>query len=87
MLTLDLEYNGRESNQTVYDDISLLYCLSIVFMHMLNMELDLQNLFWLRVLYRGLYSMAETPQLPPSPHIWTHIRGRYWSAKIDDIYL
>jgi hypothetical protein len=21
----------------------------------------------------------------PSPHIWAHIRGRYWSAKIDDI--
>jgi hypothetical protein len=32
-----------------------------------------------------LYSLAETPQLPPSPRIWAHIRGRYWSAKIDDI--
>jgi hypothetical protein len=32
-----------------------------------------------------LYVFAETPQLPPSPRIWAHIRGRYWSAKIDDI--
>jgi hypothetical protein len=30
-----------------------------------------------------LYSLAETPQLPSSPRIWDHIRGRYWSAKID----
>jgi hypothetical protein len=34
-----------------------------------------------------LYLMAETPQFPPSPRIWAHIRGRYWSAKIDDISL
>ncbi len=32
-----------------------------------------------------LYSLAETP--PPPPRIWAHIRGRYWSAKIDDISL
>ncbi len=25
--------------------------------------------------------------IPPSPRIWAHIRGRYWSAKIDDISL
>ncbi len=31
-----------------------------------------------------LYSLDETPQLPPSHHIWAHIRGRFWSAKIDD---
>ncbi len=32
-----------------------------------------------------LYSLAETP---PSPsRIWAHIRGRYWSAKVDDISL
>ncbi len=24
---------------------------------------------------------------PPSPHIWAHIRGRYWSAKTDDVSL
>ncbi len=35
-----------------------------------------------------LYSLAETPQLPPTiPRIWAHIRGCYWSAKIDDISL
>jgi hypothetical protein len=33
-------------------------------MHMLNMELDLQSLFGLRV---QRYSMAETPHLPPLP--------------------
>jgi hypothetical protein len=32
-----------------------------------------------------LFSLADTPQPPPSPRIWTHIRGRYWSAKKDDI--
>ncbi len=37
-----------------------------------------------------LCSLAETPQgRNPSPHpptpIWVHIRGRCWSAKIDDI--
>jgi hypothetical protein len=42
------------------------------------MELDLQGLF-------GLLCTAETLQLPPSPRIWAHIRGRYWPAKIDDI--
>jgi hypothetical protein len=31
-----------------------------------------------------LYSLAETP---PFPRIWAHIRGRYWSAKIEDISL
>ncbi len=29
----------------------------------------------------------RTPKLPPPPRIWAHIRGRYWSAKIDDISL
>ncbi len=33
-----------------------------------------------------LYSSVETPQ-PPPPHIWAHIRWRYWSAKIDNISL
>jgi hypothetical protein len=42
--------------------------------HRLNMELDLQSL-----------SLVETPQ--PHLRIWAHLRGRYWSAKIDDISL
>jgi hypothetical protein len=57
-----------------------------VWMHRLNMELDLQSLF-------GLHGHSCThwlrPRNPPplSPHIWAHIRGRYWSAKIDDMSL
>jgi hypothetical protein len=49
--------------------------------HRLNMELDLQSSCV------QLYSMAETPQLPPSSRIWAHIQGRYWSAKMDHISL
>ncbi len=26
------------------------------------------------------------PATPPSPRIWAHIRGRYWSAKVDEIF-
>jgi hypothetical protein len=37
--------------------------------------------------YSCTRSLAETPQLPPPPRMWAHIRGRYWSAKIDDISL
>jgi hypothetical protein len=54
--------------------------------HRLNMELDIQN-------YLGscvqLYSLAETPQIPPSnpPAFGLIKRGCYWSVKIDDISL
>jgi hypothetical protein len=50
--------------------------------HRLNMELDLQIGSCVQ-----LYSLTETPQLPPppSPRIWAHLQGRYWSTKIDDI--
>ncbi len=34
-----------------------------------------------------LYSLAEAPKLPHSPRIWAQIRGRYWSAKIDNVSL
>jgi hypothetical protein len=38
------------------------------------MEVDLQSLFGLHVTWcTQLYSLAETPQLPPSPRIWTRI--------------
>jgi hypothetical protein len=51
--------------------------------HRLNMEFDLQSLFWVLCASAQLYSLAETTQpLPPA-----HKRGRYWSAKIDDISL
>jgi hypothetical protein len=42
--------------------------------HRLKMEVDLQSLFGLRVTWCAqLFSLAETPQLPPSPRIWTRI--------------
>jgi hypothetical protein len=49
----------------------------------MNMELDLQSLF-------GLQVFSCTHWLRPRNSlslIWAHIRGRYWSAKIDDISL
>ncbi len=49
--------------------------------HRLNMDLDLQSLFGLH-----MHSLRESRPRPP-PRIWAHIRGRYWSAKIDDISL
>ncbi len=57
--------------------------------HRLNMKLDLQSLFGLLCTVVP-YSLAETPQAatpPPSPSVWAHTRGRYWSVKnkIDDI--
>jgi hypothetical protein len=41
--------------------------------HSLNMELDLQSLFG-RLCTVQLYSLAEIPQLPPSPRIWARIQ-------------
>jgi hypothetical protein len=54
-------------------------------MHRLNMELDLQSLF-------GLYVHSCTHWLrprnfPPSPRIWAHIRGRYWTESQDRRHL
>jgi hypothetical protein len=51
------------------------------FRHRLKMESDLQSLFGLLCTLQ-LNSLAETPQLPLSPRIWAHTRGRYWPAKI-----
>ncbi len=50
--------------------------------HKLNLELD-PSLFGRTAAH--MYSLAETP--PPPPQIWAHIRGGYWSAKINDISL
>ncbi len=52
--------------------------------HRLNMELDLQSLFWIHV--HSCTHWLRPQQLPP-PRIWAHRRGLYWSAKIDDISL
>ncbi len=52
------------------------------------MELGLQSLFGFMCTSAAkeyMYSLAETPQLRPSPRIRAHTRVRYWSAKIDDI--
>ncbi len=50
----------------------------------LNMELCFQSFFGLHV-----HSCTHwlNPTTPPLPRIWAHIRGRYWSANIDDISL
>ncbi len=47
--------------------------------HRLNMELDLQSLFGLLCTAVLIGWDPATPS--PSPRIWSHIRGRYWSAK------
>ncbi len=49
------------------------------------MKLDLQSLFRLNV--HKLYSLAETPEPSPLHPPKLGLRGRYWSAKIDDISL
>ncbi len=50
------------------------------------MEVDLKSLFGLYVTWCAqLYSLPETPQ-PPPPAFGLVLRGRYWSAKIGDIW-
>ncbi len=51
------------------------------FIHRLNMELDLLKFIWAPAILTG-----RDPATPFSRRIWAHIRGRYWSAKIDDIF-
>jgi hypothetical protein len=77
--------------------VYLIYIFSNFCPHRLNMELlvDLQSLFALHVhtiVHCAVHGSTGTHWLrsrnpPPSPRIWAHIRGRYWSAKIDDISL
>ncbi len=44
--------------------------------HTLNMEVDLQSLFGLHVTWCAqLFSLAETPQLPPSSSLWPTSHG------------
>ena len=49
-----------------------------------SLELDLQSLFGL--LCTAVF-IGRDPATPPAPRLWAHIRGRYWSTKIDDISL
>ncbi len=63
-----------------------IYMAVVCLGHRLNMELDLQSLFGVGFMCPAVFiswDPANTPP-PPPPHIWAHIRGRYWSAKIDD---
>ncbi len=58
--------------------------------HRLNVELDFQSLFGLHVqCLCTAVLIGWGPATTPRPRIWAHIlvRGRYWSAKIDDISL
>ncbi len=90
--SLWLLYEGAMGQPKYIDDISLCDSLICIFygklshsdryqglfeyaVHRLNMKLDHKSLFWLRP--------RDSP--PPPPSIWAHIRGRYWSAKLDDI--
>jgi hypothetical protein len=50
-------------------------------LHRLNMEFDLQSLFGRHV--QSCTHWMMRPRNPP-PRIWARIRGRYWSAKIED---
>jgi hypothetical protein len=51
------------------------------------MELDPQSvLALLGLLVHSCTHWLRSPQQPPPlPRIWAHMRGRYWSAKIDDL--
>ncbi len=48
--------------------------------HRLNMEVDLQSLFGLHVMWCAQQcSLAETPQLPPPPHLDSYTRALFVS--------
>jgi hypothetical protein len=71
-----------------HSTVALLSPIECIPQHRLNMEVGLQSLLGLHVTWCAqLYSLAETPQLPPSPPFGLVLRGRYWSAEIDDISL
>ncbi len=89
-LLLERGRGHRPQERTRYKDgrECRLLCRNFTIADRLNMALDLQSLFGLHITWcTQLYSLAETPQLLPSLRIWTRIRGRYWSAKTDDISL
>jgi hypothetical protein len=52
----------------------------------LNMELYLQSLLYLGSCVYSCIHWLRPRCCPPSPRIWVHIRGRYWSAKIEEIF-
>ncbi len=67
-------FDQRFSAETAVVTFSSSSYIIIAWNHKLNMELDLQSLIGLHITWRAqLYSLAETPQLAPSPRIWTRI--------------
>ncbi len=61
-------------------EVSSLFYFTYILCGPLNMELDLQSLFGPHV-HSCTHWVRPPPPPTPSPHIWSHIRGRYWSAK------
>ncbi len=53
----------------------------------LNMELYLQSKVYLGSMWIAVLIGWDLATPSPPPRIWAHIRGRYWSAKMDDISL
>jgi hypothetical protein len=74
----------RYSVLCVHNNLILYMCFHKQATHRLDMELDLQNLFGLHV-YSCTQWLRPRNLTPPSHRIRAHRRGRYWSAKIDDI--
>jgi hypothetical protein len=64
---------------------SLKFVISFSLLNIWDMEVELDSKVYLGSCVQ-LYSLAETPQLPPSPRIWAHIQGRYWSGKVTPWY-
>ncbi len=62
---------------------STVHCTEAEFMNV-QFEQNLLSLFGFHV--HSCTHWLTPPQHHPPPH-WAHIRGRYWSAKIDDISL
>ena len=51
------------------------------------MELDPKFIWAPCAVHSCTHWLRTRNSTTPSPRIWAHIRGRYWSAKIDDISL
>jgi hypothetical protein len=53
--------------------------------HKLKLKWSKISEVYLGFMFTSVLNAAETPT--PSPRLWAHMRGCYWSAKIDDISL
>jgi hypothetical protein len=51
------------------------------------MEFDLTKVYLGSMCTVVLIGFGCDPATPAPPRIWARIRGRYWSAKVDDISL